>query len=204
MPPTSRQQKKRIPKNRRTEEDRNFSESLSIFSESLSKPRLSRSAPPHPCYRSVGRGEGETPPGREIAVTRLQRAVDHRGTSAVAGDRGHPSSTRRRPPGHLCRGGRSRSPPAPSFTVLAFHPPPLGSPAKFSSVKQRNLPSSEKCPAADRACASRGPREPRVRARPTRAASSDRFQNPNEANRRRRRRAAALPPSAMPFDSAPP
>lgn len=185
MPPTSHQQKKRIPKNRRTEEDRNFSESLSIFSESLSKRRLARSAPPHPCYRAVGRGEGET--------------------SAALGYHDHPSSTRAVDHrGSLRRGGRSRSPPAPSFTVLAFHPPPLGSPAKFSSVKQRNLPSSEKCPAADRACESRGPREPRVRARPTRAASSDRFRSPNEANRRRRRRAAALPPSAMPFDSAPP
>lgn len=65
-------------------------------------------------------------------------------------------------------------------------------------------PTRQKCPATDRACKSRGPRELRVKARPTRAASSDRFRNPNEANRRRRRRAAALPPSAMPFDSAPP
>lgn len=178
MPPTGRQQKK-IPENRRTEEDR-------IFSGSFSKRRLSRSAPPHFYYLAVGRDEGEN--------------------SAGAGDHGHPSSTRavdhRGEP--LPCSGRSRSPPAPSFTVLAFHPPPLGSPAKFSSIKQLNLPSSEKCPAADRACESGGPREPRVRARPTRAASSDRFQNPNEANRRRRRHAAALPPSAMPFDSAPP
>ncbi len=65
-------------------------------------------------------------------------------------------------------------------------------------------PTRQKCPATDRACKSRGPRELRVKARPTRAASSDRFRNPNEANHRRRRRAAALPPSAMPFDSAPP
>lgn len=65
-------------------------------------------------------------------------------------------------------------------------------------------PTRQKCPATDRACKSRRPRELRVRARPTRAASSDRFRNPNEANHRRRRRAAALPPSAMPFDSAPP
>lgn len=125
--------------------------------------------------------------------------------------RPHKPETPRAAP-HLSTDSTDTPPPkaAPSYSTDSTRPPRASEPAQTSRSYGLPTPGNlrarrvKKCPAADRACKSRGPRELRVKARPTRAASSDRFRNPNEANHRRRRRAAALPPSAMPFDSAPP